>query len=88
MVDEGGAEQVPRDRTALESPGGVVEGARQGWVVVGEGVTVPMRLKFDHLDEEDRPRSGNAAFSTAWQHDIDPGDAVEQIIHRWRMQLR
>ena len=57
-------------------------------IVVGEGVTVPMRLKFDHLDEEDRPRSGNAAFSTAWQHDIDPGDAVEQIIHRWRLQLR
>ena len=57
-------------------------------VVVGEGVTVPMRLKFDHLDEEDRPRSGNAAFSTAWQHDIDPGNAVEQIIERWRHQLR
>ena len=57
-------------------------------MVVGEGVTVPMRLKFDHLDEEDRPRSGNAAFSTAWQHDIDPGNAVAQIIERWRHQLR
>jgi DNA helicase HerA-like ATPase len=57
-------------------------------VVVGEGVTVPMRLKFDHLEEDDRPRSGNADFSTAWKHDIDPGDAVEQIIERWRYQMR
>ena len=57
-------------------------------IVVGEGVAVPMRLKFDHLDEEDRPRSGNASFSTAWQHDVDPGDAVAQIIQRWRLQLR
>jgi DNA helicase HerA-like ATPase len=57
-------------------------------VVVGEGVSVPMRLKFDHLAEQDRPRSGNAAFSTAWRHDIDPGDAVARIIRRWRLQIR
>jgi hypothetical protein len=57
-------------------------------IVVGEGVTVPMRLKFEHLHEEDRPRSGNASFSTAWQTDIDPGQAVAQIIDRWRRQLR
>ena len=57
-------------------------------LVVGEGVRVPMRIKVAHLDEEDRPRSGNASFSTAWQHDIDPGNAVEQIIQRWRHQLR
>jgi hypothetical protein len=57
-------------------------------IVVGEGVTVPMRLKFDHLEEADRPRSGNASFSTAWRTDIDPGQAVAQIIDRWRRQLR
>ena len=57
-------------------------------VAVGEGVTVPMRLRFSDLDETQRPRSGNAEFSTAWQNDIMPQDAIAHIIERWRTQAR
>ena len=57
-------------------------------VVMGEGVTVPMRFRFDDLAEAHRPRSGNASFSTAWLHDSLPASSVEDIVARWRSQLR
>jgi hypothetical protein len=38
-------------------------------IAVGEGVPVPVRLCFNELPEERRPRSGTAKFSTAWQSD-------------------
>lgn len=57
-------------------------------VAVGEGVTVPMRMRFDDLDEAHRPRSATACFSTAWQNDDMAPQSVAAIIERWRMQLR
>ena len=57
-------------------------------VVMGEGVTVPMRFRFDDLAEAHRPSSGNASFSTAWLHDSLPASSVEDIVARWRSQLR
>ena len=56
-------------------------------VAVGEGVTVPMRLRFDDLAEENRPRSGSAPFSTAWQSD-GSSVSVDEIVARWRAQAR
>ena len=57
-------------------------------VVMGEGVTVPMRFKFDDLAEAHRPRSGNASFSDAWLKDGLPQTTVEEIVARWRTQVR
>ena len=57
-------------------------------IVVGEGVTVPMRLRFDDLDATQRPRSDSAAFSEAWRKSADTGAAVPEIVKRWRLQLR
>ena len=39
---------------------------RQEAVVVGEGVTVPMRLRFDTLKSDELPRSGDAPFAESW----------------------
>jgi DNA helicase HerA-like ATPase len=36
-------------------------------IAVGEGVSIPVRLCFDTLPEERRPKSGTAPFSAAWQ---------------------
>jgi hypothetical protein len=55
-------------------------------IVVGEGVTVPVRLTFDSLDEARRPRSASAAFSTAWQSDVEDDGIVERTMERWRRQ--
>jgi DNA helicase HerA-like ATPase len=57
-------------------------------VVVGEGVTVPMRLRFDHLDEEYRPRSGSASFADHWHRDNVAKNLVVETIERWRYQER
>ena len=35
--------------------------------VVGEGASLPMRIRFDDLDAEHQPRSATAKFSCAWQ---------------------
>jgi DNA helicase HerA-like ATPase len=57
-------------------------------VVVGEGVPVPMRLRFDDLDGASRPKSSTAAFSAAWQSEIEEEDFVQETIKRWRRQDR
>jgi len=38
-------------------------------VVVGKGVPMPIRLRFDNLDPLYRPMSGNADFSVRWQRE-------------------
>jgi DNA helicase HerA-like ATPase len=57
-------------------------------IVFGEGVPLPMRIHFDNLSPERRPRSGSAAFSTVWQTDTAGRDLVDEGIRRWRQQSR
>ncbi|MEI6986493.1 MAG: DUF87 domain-containing protein [Rhodospirillaceae bacterium] len=57
-------------------------------VVVGVGVSVPMRITFDPLAPEHRPRSSSARFSEAWQADSTAQPFVEQTVERWRHQRR
>ena len=56
-------------------------------IAVGEGVSVPVRLCFDELPEDHRPRSGTASFSTAWQEDDDDKSFIDMVVDRWRRQL-
>lgn len=58
-------------------------------VVVGEGVTLPMRIRFDELDGEEKPLSETACFSSAWQQEIERDeDFVLDTLDRWRRQAR
>lgn len=57
-------------------------------IAVGEGVTVPMRLCFDTLEESCRPKSGTASFSEAWRTDDIDDWFIEDTITRWRRQQR
>jgi hypothetical protein len=57
-------------------------------IAVGEGVPVPMRLSFNELPEEYRPRSGTAKFSEAWMREDDDYSSAESLIDRWRWQWR
>jgi DNA helicase HerA-like ATPase len=38
-------------------------------IAIGEGVPVPMRLRFDALADSEHPRSSSAPFSDRWQAD-------------------
>ncbi|CAK0776829.1 Helicase HerA central domain-containing protein [uncultured Gammaproteobacteria bacterium] len=57
-------------------------------VVVGVAAAVPMRITFDDLPPEFRPRSDSAHFSDLWQRDCADGLFVEQTVSRWRHQKR
>ena len=57
-------------------------------IAVGEGVPVPVRLAFDELQEEHRPKSGTASFSAAWQDDRQDKEFLKNVIDRWRRQRR
>ena len=57
-------------------------------IVVGEGVSVPVRVRFDILPDERKPLSGTASFSAAWQHDDKDEAFVAEIVERWRRQRR
>ncbi|MCP5363941.1 MAG: DUF87 domain-containing protein [Hyphomicrobiales bacterium] len=57
-------------------------------IVVGEGVTVPMRFRFDELEAAHRPKSSTAQFSTAWEYDVMDKSFIEETVLRWRHQAR
>ena len=57
-------------------------------IAVGEGLTVPVRLCFDLLPENQRPLSGTASFSSAWKKGDKDRAFVAEIIARWRRQRR
>lgn len=56
-------------------------------ISVGEGIVMPMRLVFDTLPPEERPRSATASFSTAWKTDHpDDLDHLQAVVDQWRRQ--
>jgi DNA helicase HerA-like ATPase len=57
-------------------------------IVVGEGVTMPMRVSFTPLLDANRPKSATASFSAAWSDEFGDLAEVEQTIDRWRRGVR
>lgn len=57
-------------------------------IAVGEGVSVPMRIAFDDLEEDKRPASSDPSFSTLWREVGGEEEMVNRIVQRWRTQGR
>jgi len=62
-------------------------------IISGEGVSLPMRIRFDDLSADCRPRSEGAEFSKAWRSGGDQGtscaaELVEEGVQRWRLRTR
>jgi uncharacterized protein len=57
-------------------------------IAFGEGVPLPMHIRFHDLPPQRRPRSYSAEFSKAWQSDAAGVDFVNEGIRRWREQSR
>lgn len=53
-------------------------------IAFGDGVSLPVRIKFDELPKEAMPRSSTARFSERWQKSIGDEGFLEQIVERWR----
>ncbi|HWU04785.1 MAG TPA: DUF87 domain-containing protein [Novosphingobium sp.] len=57
-------------------------------VVCGEGVSIPMRVSFDDLEERKRPASSDPSFSALWRKSGDEAAMVTRTVQRWRAQGR
>jgi len=57
-------------------------------IAIGEGVSMPMRICFAPLPEENQPRSSTASFARAWSADIADRNSIHQTIGRWRRGVR
>jgi uncharacterized protein len=57
-------------------------------IIAGEAVTVPQRVRLDLLPLERRPRSATKSFSEVWKNEVGDLQAVNEIVDRWRRQIR
>ena len=53
-------------------------------IAFGEGVTLPVRIRFDELPKHCLPRSSTARFSEMWQKSVGDDGFLEQVVDRWR----
>ena len=57
-------------------------------IICGEGVSIPIRVALDTLEEEKRPASEDPLFSVLWQENGGEEQMLERIVRRWRSQGR
>jgi hypothetical protein len=57
-------------------------------IVVGEGVSMPMRVRFAPLLGGNSPKSATASFSAAWSSEFGDLAEIERTIDRWRRGVR
>lgn len=57
-------------------------------IIVGEGVSIPIRVSFDNLEEAKRPASEDPSFVDLWRQSGGEEDMVQRVVQRWRSQGR
>ncbi|ODS60079.1 MAG: ATPase [Erythrobacter sp. SCN 68-10] len=55
-------------------------------IMCGEGVSIPMRVTFDNLEEHKRPASEDPSFVDLWSKGGGEDELVQRIVMRWRSQ--
>jgi uncharacterized protein len=53
-------------------------------IVCGEGVAIPIRVRFDDLEPEKRPASSDPSFAASWRETGDEEGIINRTIKRWR----
>ena len=53
-------------------------------IVCGEGVAMPIRVRFDDLEPEKRPASSDPSFARLWRETGDEEGIIGRTIKRWR----
>ena len=57
-------------------------------IICGEGVSIPIRVALDTLEEEKRPASEDPVFSELWKQTGDEAAILNRVVQRWRSQGR
>jgi hypothetical protein len=53
-------------------------------IVCGEGVSIPIRVRFDDLEPEKRPASSDPSFAALWRETGGEEGIIQRTIKRWR----
>jgi hypothetical protein len=53
-------------------------------IVCGEGVSIPIRVRFDDLEPERRPASSDPSFAALWRETGGEEGIIQRTIKRWR----
>jgi DNA helicase HerA-like ATPase len=53
-------------------------------IAFGDGVSLPVRIRFDELPRHCMPRSSTARFTEKWQKSVGDEGYLEAIVDRWR----
>ena len=53
-------------------------------IVCGEGVAIPIRVRFDDLEPEKRPASSDPSFAALWRETGGEEGIINRTIKRWR----
>jgi DNA helicase HerA-like ATPase len=53
-------------------------------IAFGDGVSLPVRIKFDELPAGALPRSSTARFTEKWQKSVADDGFLEAVVDRWR----
>jgi len=57
-------------------------------IICGEGVSIPIRVAFDDLEEMKRPASADPSISDLWRQSGGEEEMVQRTVMRWRAQGR
>lgn len=57
-------------------------------IICGEGVSIPIRVYLDTLEEEKRPASSDPLFSLLWKETGGENEILDRVVKRWRSQGR
>jgi uncharacterized protein len=58
-------------------------GSREA-IAFGDGMTLPVRIKFDELPKHALPRSSTARFSEKWNMTVGDDNFLQTVVERWR----
>jgi hypothetical protein len=53
-------------------------------IACGEGVAIPIRVRFDDLEPEKRPASADPSFAALWRETGGEDGIIQRTIKRWR----
>jgi hypothetical protein len=53
-------------------------------IVCGEGVAIPIRVRFDDLEPEKRPASSDPSFAALWRETGGEEGIIHRTVQRWR----
>ncbi len=57
-------------------------------IICGDGVSIPIRVSFDDLEESKRPASADPSFTELWSASGGEEEMVQRTVQRWRAQGR